>query len=104
MEPGVGLIDAPLFTNGMPVNPGSLLEQWEKAPHPTVDRAAINDQPALGEPRDDIGVAEPVPDIPPHGKGDHIVREAVMRKGARRAGGEAPATAVAPPVRCEKSI
>ncbi len=40
---------------------GRLSEQWEEALDPALDGAAINDQPALGEPRDDIGVAEPVP-------------------------------------------
>ena len=45
----------------------------QEALDPAADGAPVNDQAALGEPHDDIGRAQAVPDIPSHAYGDDIV-------------------------------
>src|SRR3712207_6710137 len=76
---------------------GGFHEEREEALDPPVDGAAIDGEATFGQPLNDVGIAQAVADIPPHSQRDHIIGEAVMRKGARRAGCEAPAAIIAPP-------
>ena len=52
-------------------------KQWEKALHPAINRAAMNNEAALREPLNHIGVAEPVADVPSDGEGDDVIGKAV---------------------------
>ncbi len=81
MDAGVGFVNPPLSAIGLPMRRGSLLELWMGSLHPGVDGAAIDDEPTLGEPLDDIRVAQAIADIPPHRYCDHIIRERMVRKG-----------------------
>ncbi len=65
------------------MNTGSFAIHRKEASDPSVDRAPINHETALGKPFDDIGVARAVADVPPHREGDHVVGEDMMRKRTR---------------------
>ena len=75
----VCFIHAPLPTYRRSVRAGSLCEKRQESLYPAVDGAPIDHDAELGEPLCDVGVAEPVADVPPDGKSDHLIGEAVAR-------------------------
>jgi hypothetical protein len=65
----------------MSMDTGSFTKQWKEALDPSVNGAAVHAQASLGEPLDDIGIAQAVADIPADRQSNHVVRKAMMRKG-----------------------
>jgi len=57
---------------------GRILEQRQELLDPAKNGAAIDDKVSFGELLDDIGIAQPVEDIPAHGQGSHVVGEVVV--------------------------
>ncbi len=105
VQANIGFIDPPAVAEWSSRRTGSVLEQGEKVLNPPLDGAAIHAQPALGEPLHHIRVAEAIAHVPADGHRDHIIRECMMRKGARRARGEAPTAGVtAPPLTTQRSL
>jgi hypothetical protein len=45
--------------------------------HPAIDGASVDHDPAFGEPLRHIGVTQAVADVPPDGKSDDLIGEAV---------------------------
>ncbi len=76
---------------------GGILEQREEALHPAINGAAFDNEATLGEPLDDIGVAEPIFHIPADGYGNYVVGEGMVGERADGAGGESALASVAPP-------
>ncbi len=74
----VRFINAPLRTDGTAIRTSSLLKQWQEALDPAIDRAAINNETALREPFDNVGVTQAVANIPADRQSDHVIREAMM--------------------------
>lgn len=60
----------------------SLAKQWKEPLDPTIHRAAIDAEPPLGEPLDDVRIAQPIADIPANGQGDQVIRKAIPRERA----------------------
>ena len=65
--------------------------------YPAIDRAPIDHGATFGKPLRDIGVAQAIADVPPDGKSDHLIGEAMVRESARRARREASAAFNATP-------
>ncbi len=78
IEPTVWLVYAPFSTNGTSIGTSSFAEQREKPLDPTIDGAPIKHETSLGEPLDNIGLAQPIAHVPAYSKGDDIIREAVV--------------------------
>ncbi len=87
LQADIPCIDAPPIAEWSAIGAGGFPKQREQALDPALDGAAIHHEPAFSEPRDDVGVAEAIAHVPPHSYGDHIIREGMVRKGARRARG-----------------
>jgi hypothetical protein len=51
---------------------GSRAEKRKKALNPTIDGAAVHDQASLGEPFDDIGIAQAVANVPADRQSDDV--------------------------------
>ena len=62
---------------------GSVAKQREEALDPSIDGAAVDGQTTLGEPLNDISVAQAVANVPADREGDDIIRETMMREGTR---------------------
>jgi hypothetical protein len=67
----------------MAVGLGTLLKQRQEVLNSAIDRTAVNHEAALGEPFDDVGVAQTVANVPAHSQGDDIIREGMMGKRTR---------------------
>ena len=67
-----------------------ILVQRDELARPGVDAGGIDPHAALGEQLGHVGVAQPIPQIPPHREGDDVGREAIPREGRRAPGGKAP--------------
>ena len=80
VQPCVRLINAPVFADWASMNMGSFAKQRKEALDPTVDGAAVNHDTSLGKPLDHVGIAQPVPDVPAHGQGDHVIWEGMVRE------------------------
>ncbi len=76
---------------------GNFRKQREEPLNPTIDRPAVSDEASLGEPLDDVSIAQAIADVPAHGHRDHIIRESVVREGTRRASRKPASAVVAPP-------
>ena len=72
-------------TDGAPESPRGLLIQGGKLSHPSVGARWAHGHAALGEEFRDVGVAEAIPEVPPHGEHDDIEREkGVALKAVKR--------------------
>src|SRR5438552_4068268 len=72
----VDLVHSPVRTYGVAVLASHLAERRQKALHPAIDRALIDQDSALGQPFTDFGVAEAITHIPADGQGNDVVRKA----------------------------
>jgi hypothetical protein len=90
----VRFVHAPLTTDRRAVGTGCGKEARRKRAHPIVDRAGIHHDAALREPFGDIGVTEPIAQLPADSQGDHLPGESVSAEGRARPFG---ATALASP-------
>src|SRR6266511_4322207 len=98
----VGLVDPPVWTDGVMVLSSSLANYRKKTLHPTVDGALIDKDATLGQQFTNLGVAEAVANVSADGQGDNVVRKAATRERRTGALGEAPTTlATAEPLATE---
>jgi hypothetical protein len=70
VEAAVRIVNAPLPAYRHSVRAGSLYEKRQESLYPAVDGAPIDHDATLGEPFDNVGVAETVADVPSGGKSD----------------------------------
>jgi hypothetical protein len=77
IEAAVRFVNTPLPTYWPGVMAGSLHEERQESLHPAVDGASVDHDPAFGEPLRHIGVTQAVADVPPDGKSDDLIGEAV---------------------------
>ncbi len=75
MEADLRFVNPPRSGAWVALRTGGLLEQGEKTLPPAVHCPSINHEAAFSEPLHDVGIAEPVAHIPPHGHGDHLIRD-----------------------------
>ena len=89
----VGLVHSPVRTYGVAVLASHLAERRQKALHPAIDRALIDQDSVLGQPVTDFGVAEAIAHIPADGQGNDVVQKAAARErgeqGEQRASAQA---------------
>ena len=81
METDIRLVNAPFFPDGTSMRTGSFAKQWQETLDPAINRAAVHDKTALGEPLDKVGLTQAVADVPADRQGDDIIRKAMVRKG-----------------------
>ncbi len=93
----VRFINAPPRADWPSVHTCSCAKHRQEALDPAIDGAAVNVEAPLGEPLDDVGIAQAVPDVPTHSQGDDIIGEDMVREGARGTRGEPASTRIAAP-------
>ncbi len=84
-------------TDRASVGAGCLAKQRQEAPERAVNYAAVYYYPTLGEPFDDVCIAQAISDVPLHRERYQVIGEVVPAEGALRAGGETTTSSVAGP-------
>lgn len=78
VQASVRFIYAPFCPDRASMDTGSFAKQWQEPLDSTVDRATVHDKTTFGEPLDDVGVAQAVPNVPANCQSDNIIRETMM--------------------------
>jgi hypothetical protein len=90
-------IDPPARADPLSMLLGGLEEQRRERLDPIEEGARVDGDAPLGEPLSDVSLAQALAQVPPHGQGDHLVREALpaeRRPAALRSA--APTSGAAP--------
>jgi hypothetical protein len=89
---GVGLVDLPAVTDGVPTRPSGLGQQRREPQHPPVDRDVVDLDPAFGEELFDVAVGQAEAQVPADREDDDIRWEAEAGIGGPRSASRARAT------------
>jgi hypothetical protein len=81
IDPDAGLVAAPRPAAGAQAPPHPLLELGREALHPAVHGRAVDPDPAAGEHRLEVALADRGLQVPPHRPQDHLGREAEAAEG-----------------------
>ena len=101
LQTHIRLIDTPFCPDWSPMSTSSFATErgcpLGQTLDPAVHGAPVNHETTLGKPLDNVGLAQPIANIPAHSQGNHVIWEGMVRECARRQGGEAATAVVAAP-------